>query len=89
MRGIAELSKYSDYLSSASLFYLNKQPGIDQSVRSGDIFATIIEYFYDSKDLPAAFEFVKKMQAKRIALAPYLDQEMVPKIFFLLTVTLD
>ena len=53
------------------------QPGIDQSVRSGDLFAQIIEYYYDAKELSTAFEYVKKMQAKRIILAPYLDQEMV------------
>ena len=47
------------------------------SVRSGDIFASIIEYYYDMKDLATAFEYTKKMQAKRIILAPYLDQEMV------------
>ncbi|KAL4454946.1 hypothetical protein ABPG74_006328 [Tetrahymena malaccensis] len=56
------------------------QPGIDQSVRSGDIYAQIIEYYYQVKNFSQAFDYIKKMQQKRIILAPYLDQEMLQQI---------
>ncbi len=49
------------------------QPNVEVAIRSGDIYAHVIEYFYDVQDFNNAFEYVKKMKEKGIIIAPYLD----------------
>lgn len=38
------------------------QPDIDSSVRAGDIFAVLIEYYYEVKNYATCNDLLKKMQ---------------------------
>lgn len=60
---------------------LLETPGIDNYIRSGDVFAQLIEYHYSRKDYQQAYNLLKRMKSKGIVFNPYLDQEMVDSIF--------
>jgi intraflagellar transport protein 140 len=53
------------------------QPNIDSALRSGDIFALLIEFYAQQKNYKAAYEVVQKMQRARIILSPYLDPALI------------
>jgi intraflagellar transport protein 140 len=54
---------------------------IDSAVRVGDVFAQLIEYYYEKGDNQSAFSNLKAMKKRKIIITPYLDQEMVDNIY--------
>jgi intraflagellar transport protein 140 len=46
-------------------------------VRAGDIFAVLIEYYYETKNYNACYEMLKKMQERKIIATPYIDTSIV------------
>ena len=49
------------------------QPDIDQSVRRGDLFAIIIEYYYETGEYKNCFDKLKEMKELGIIITPYID----------------
>jgi intraflagellar transport protein 140 len=64
--------KLLDYVSHR----LN-QPDIEHAVRAGDIFAVLIEYYYETKNYQTCYEMLKKMQERKIIATPYIDTSIV------------
>lgn len=56
------------------------QPGVEEAIRLGDVFAQLVEYFYNQRQMQQAYTFLEKMRKKNIIVTPYLDQEMVENI---------
>ena len=47
---------------------------IDQAVRRGDLFAIIIEYYFETGDYQKCFDSLKEMKERGIIIAPYVDR---------------
>jgi len=56
-------------------------PEVDTAIRVGDVFAQLIEYCYESKNMKDAMKYVNAMKARKVVLEPYLDMEMVDNIY--------
>jgi hypothetical protein len=56
-------------------------PGIDNSIRSGDVFAQLVEFYYSKANFQQAYSLLMKMKGKGILFNTYLDQELVENIF--------
>eukprot|EP00976_Prorocentrum_cordatum_P088994 1187569-Prorocentrum_minimum.AAC.2 len=54
---------------------------VDSAIRVGDVFALLIEYHQSVKQYDAAYTLIEKMNARKIILSPYLDQEMLNTIY--------
>ncbi|KAG1665494.1 hypothetical protein FOA52_009755 [Chlamydomonas sp. UWO 241] len=52
----------------------------ESGVRVGDVFALMIEYWYEAKNAGEAYKLVDAMRGRGIAVGPYLDQRMVEEI---------
>jgi hypothetical protein len=53
------------------------KPDIDSAVRAGDIFAVLIEYYYEVKNYSTCNDLLKKMQERKIIATPYIDSSIV------------
>ncbi len=56
---------------------LVENPTIEYAVRKGDIYALMVDYYYQTKDLQNAHAIIKTMQGRGIILNHYIDQEVV------------
>ena len=56
-------------------------PDVDTAIRVGDVYAQMIEYCYESKNMKDALRFLNDMKARKIVVNPYLDLEMVENIY--------
>lgn len=54
---------------------------IESSIRIGDVFALLIEYWYAQGNAQQAYTLVEQMKDRGIVVAPYLDGEMVKSIY--------
>ena len=54
---------------------------MESSIRVGDVFALLIEYWYAQGNLQQAYTLVERMRDRGIVVAPYLDGEMVDTIY--------
>ena len=59
---------------------LLETPSIDNYIRSGDVFAQMIEYYYSQEKYQQAYQLLNKMKSKGIMINPYLDQEVIDTI---------
>ena len=58
------------------------QPGVDEAIRLGDVFAQLIEYcVHKQQNIEKAYEYLEKMQKKKIIITPYLDSALIEKIY--------
>lgn len=57
------------------------QPGVEEAVRLGDVFANLIEYHMQKDDVKTSYGYLQKMQKKKIVIDPYLDRKMVEDIY--------
>ena len=48
-------------------------PGVEEAIRLGDVFAQMIEHYYDKKNYQDAYKYLEKMKKKNIIVTPYLD----------------
>ncbi|CAG9334634.1 unnamed protein product [Blepharisma stoltei] len=55
--------------------------GVDQAIRIGDVYSLLVEYYYAQQNFAQALQLINKMKQRRIILNPYLDQEMVERIY--------
>ena len=53
------------------------QPEIEQSVRRGDLFAIIVEYYYEVGEYRRCLDKFKEMKELGIIITPYIDKEIV------------
>lgn len=53
---------------------------MDAGIRIGDVFALMVEYWYEQRNAEEAFRLIEQMRSRGIILAPYLDQRMVDDI---------
>lgn len=57
-------------------------PDVDTAIWVGDVYAQMIEYCYESKNMKDALRFLNDMKARKIVVNPYLDLEMVENIYW-------
>ncbi len=57
------------------------QPGVDEAIRLGDVFANLIEFHMGKGDVQSSFGYLQKMQKKKILIDPYLDRKMLEDIY--------
>eukprot|EP00276_Gloeochaete_wittrockiana_P002244 CAMPEP_0184673476 /NCGR_PEP_ID=MMETSP0308-20130426/86689_1 /TAXON_ID=38269 /ORGANISM="Gloeochaete witrockiana, Strain SAG 46.84" /LENGTH=1407 /DNA_ID=CAMNT_0027120965 /DNA_START=36 /DNA_END=4259 /DNA_ORIENTATION=- len=60
---------------------LLQQNEVETALRVGDVYALLIEFYYDQRNIEQAYHLIEKMRERNIILSPYLDQEMVEKIY--------
>ena len=53
----------------------------DTGIRVGDVFALMIEYWYEQRNAAQAYKLVEQMRSRNIILSPYLDQRMLEDIY--------
>lgn len=53
----------------------------EASIRIGDVFATLVEYWHGQRNMEQAFHLIEKMRARGIILSPYLDSQMVSEVY--------
>ena len=56
-------------------------PGVEEAIRLGDVFAQLIEHYYDKNNYQDAYKYLEKMKAKKIIVTPYLDPQIVEDIY--------
>ena len=60
---------------------LVETPGVEQSIRIGDVYAQLVEYYYNSKQYQQAYSILTRMLNARININPYIDRAMVENIY--------
>jgi len=61
--------------------HLLSNPGADSAVRAGDVYAQMIELYYNQGDGPSSYKLVQQMQERGIMANRYVDQEMLDNIY--------
>mmetsp|Transcript_30722 Transcript_30722/g.68056 ORF Transcript_30722/g.68056 Transcript_30722/m.68056 type:complete len:1411 (+) Transcript_30722:34-4266(+) len=54
---------------------------LDSGIRVGDVFALMIEYWYEQRNALEAYKLIEQMRGRNIILSPYLDQRMVEEVY--------
>ena len=54
---------------------------VQNSIRVGDVFALLIEFYYSQRQMQQAYELIENMRSRNIVLSPYLDQAMVNTVY--------
>ena len=62
---------------------------IEDAIRAGDVFATLVEFFYEQRRAQNAFELIEKMRQRRIPLFYFLDKKVVLAIYKAVGVTAE
>mmetsp|Transcript_32839 Transcript_32839/g.32175 ORF Transcript_32839/g.32175 Transcript_32839/m.32175 type:complete len:354 (-) Transcript_32839:22-1083(-) len=60
---------------------LLQYPEVETAIRIGDVFAQLVEYYYEKGDMQSAFTYLQQMKKRKIILTPYLDNEMISNIY--------
>lgn len=61
---------------------LLEHPEVDTAIRVGDVYAQLIEFCYQSKNMKDALKYLNAMKSRKIVITPYLDMEMVDNIYW-------
>jgi len=69
-------------------YYYYYQPDIETSIRVGDCFALLVEFYYAQGVMKEAYRLIQMMRERRIILNPYLEQEVIEKVHAALGVPL-
>ena len=56
-------------------------PEVESSIRVGDVFSQLIEYYYEKSDMQSAYSYLQQMKKRKIILTPYLDGDMINNIY--------
>jgi len=56
-------------------------PGVEEAIRLGDVFASLIEHEMGKSNVQLAHQYLEKMKKKKIIVTPYLDQKMIEDIY--------
>jgi len=67
---------------------LLEQPDVESSIRVGDCFALLIEFYHSQKHFEEAYKLIESMRTRRIILHPYLEQDMIEDIYSNMNVAL-
>jgi len=59
---------------------LLENPGVENAIRAGDVYAQMVECYYQNRDMNSAYSLINQMQKRGIPLNHYLDQELVINI---------
>ncbi|KAL2623040.1 hypothetical protein R1flu_003245 [Riccia fluitans] len=54
---------------------------VQASVRIGDLYALLIEFYCSQESMEQAYQVVEKMRARKIPLGPFVDQNMLLSIY--------
>jgi len=60
---------------------LSQPEDVEDIIRVGDVFALLIETYYERDLFQEAFRLIKSMKERKILIEPYLDDSMVERIF--------
>ncbi|KAH7830768.1 putative intraflagellar transport 140 like [Monocercomonoides exilis] len=64
----------------AQMQRLLQEPDIESAVRTGDIYAHLIQHFHAVQQLDSAFEMLKEMVDHNIDVGPYVERETIEDI---------
>ena len=68
---------------------LLSNPGADSAVRAGDVYAQMIELYYQKGDGDSSYKLVQQMQERGIMANRYVDQEMVRNFYVIKVIFLQ
>lgn len=54
---------------------------LEEAIRAGDCLAMLVEHFYDCGKMREAYNYLKEMEDRKIALHPYVDAEVLEAVF--------
>lgn len=57
------------------------QPGVEEAIRLGDVFAQLVEFFTSNRQYQQAHQYIERMQKKKIIITPYLDPSLVEEVY--------
>eukprot|EP01084_Bolivina_argentea_P167535 290747_1 len=60
---------------------IGSEDHLECAVRRGDVYALLVEYYHSCGDDKEAYRVVQRMLQKKIILEPYLDKNMLKKIY--------
>ena len=60
---------------------LVEQPGVEDAVRVGDVFALLIEFYHSQGNMQQSYVLIEKMRDRNILLNPYLDADLIQQTY--------
>jgi pentatricopeptide repeat protein len=51
------------------------------SIRVGDVFALLIEFYYSHRNMEQAFRLIESMRQRGIVLSPFLDADLINTVY--------
>lgn len=60
---------------------LLQDPNLEESIRSGDCYAVLIEYFFSINQFKKVFDLLLEMEKRDISLKTYIDMAIVDEVF--------
>ena len=57
------------------------QPGVEEAIRLGDVFAQLVEFFTSNRQYQQSHMYIEKMIVKKIIITPYLDPSLVEEVY--------
>ena len=64
-------------------------PDVETSIRTGDVYALLIEHYYNARNMEQAYHLIESMRERVPSVAPFLDQGMVETIYKSMGVEID
>ena len=57
------------------------QPDVSMAVRVGDVFAMLVEHYYQAGDKQQAYDLLERMRQRKIVFNPYVDPFIVQDVY--------
>ena len=54
---------------------------IEKGVRVGDVYALMVEYWYEQGNAQEAYKLIEQMRSRGIVVSPYLDQKLIADVY--------
>ena len=54
---------------------------IEKGVRVGDVYALMVEYWYEQGNAQEAYKLIEQMRSRGIVVSPYLDQKLISDVY--------
>lgn len=53
---------------------------MEEAIRAGDCLAMLVEHYHDLGQMNEAYNYIKEMEDRKIALHPYVDAEVLANV---------
>ena len=54
---------------------------LQASIRIGDVYALLVEFYYAQRNMEQAFRLIENMRQRGIVLAPFLDSDLINTVY--------